>query len=389
MQASRTRQMKEDVARHVDDMRESMCELSDRIHDHPELGLEEHKAADWHASALRERGFSVDTGLGGLETAFRATYGIGKGTPVACLIVEYDALPVLGHACGHNVSGVSSLAAAIALSKTMETYSLDGTLAVVGTPAEESCAGKVTLIKAGVFNDADFSMMVHMYHRNEARPVFLALDAPTFSFTGKASHAAGAPHLGVNALNGVRLTFAGIDALRQHVRDDVRIHGVITEGGDAPNVVPERASANIFVRALDRAYLDRVAESVENCARGAALATGATLEISSFEQSTDDLRTHDALIEVFKENWKSFASEIEESGSAVGSTDMGNVSHVVPSIHPMMAMAPAETPLHTREFAEAAKSQQAHEALVVAAKTMAMTVIDLLADPGLIGLATD
>jgi len=381
------RSLKEALCRRVDHMHGSMCDLSDRIHKNPELGLEEHKAAGWLATALRESGFDVERGIGGLETAFRGVSRIGSGGPVACLILEYDALPVLGHACGHNVSGVASLSAAIALRETMLEHSVDGTIVALGTPAEESCAGKVTLIEAGLLEDVDYSMMAHMYHRNEAAPVFLALDAPTFTFTGKPAHAAGAPHMGVNALNAVRLTFAGIDALRQHVQDDARIHGIITEGGDAPNVVPERSSANVFTRAIERAYLDEVTECVKNCARGAALATGAELEITSFERSTDNLVTNAKLIDLFKKNWIEFATDINETGPPVGSTDMGNVSHVVPSIHPMLALAPEGTPLHTREFAASAGSKQAHDVLAVAAKALGMTALDVAVSPDVLDQA--
>jgi len=375
---------KNDIAKQVDQLQNSMCELSDRIHSHPELALKEYEAVKWLTSELQEHGFTVEIGVGGLETAFRAAYEGASQKPVACLVVEYDALPELGHACGHNVSGVASVAAAIALSKVMSKYQLQGSIVVVGTPAEEYYAGKVTLIEAGVFEDVDFAMMVHMYDRNEASPVFLALDALTFTFKGKPAHAAGAPHEGINALNAVRLTFAGIDALRQHVREEVRIHGIVTEGGDAANIVPEKASANVYVRARERRYLDEVKEKVKNCARGAAIATGAELEIGSFEQSNDNLITNPVLIELFRKSWKNFVSEIHETGPTVGSTDMGNVSHVVPSIHPMVAMAPKGTVLHTREFADAARSEKAYEALSIASKTMGMTVVDVLTNSAVV-----
>ena len=376
--------LKEEVADEIDRISPAIVQLSDRIHTNPELSLQEFKAAKWLASELEEHEFQLERGIANLETSFRATYEIVGGPPVVALLVEYDALPGLGHACGHNVSGAASIAAAIGASKVVKKHQLNGTILAMGTPGEELAAGKVSLLQAGAFSDVDVAMMAHMFNRNISAPTFLALDALEFSFKGKPAHAAGAPHMGVNALNAITLTFDGINALRQHVRDDVRIHGIITQGGEAQNIVPARASARFYVRARERSYLNKVSEKVENCARGAGLATGAELEIRKYEPNQDELITNITLINAFRENWEHFTADICESSESLGSSDIGSVSHVIPVIHPTIAIAPVGVGLHTTEFMEASASKEAHRGLLIAAKTLAMTVIDLLAVPGLL-----
>ncbi|MEM2961276.1 MAG: M20 family metallopeptidase [Candidatus Bathyarchaeia archaeon] len=376
--------LKEEVAEEVNKIRDRMVELSDKIHGNPELSFEEFKASKWLASELEEHGFNVQIGIANLETAFKATYRVAGEKPIICLMVEYDALPDIGHACGHHMSGVASVTAAIALSKVMQRYGLDGSIVALGTPGEELYAGKIPLIKAGAFDGVDAAMMVHAADKNVLRSSLLALDALQFDFKGKPAHASAAPHMGINALNAVLLTFRAIDALRQHVRSDVRIHGIITEGGKAPNIVPEKASARFYVRSTERWYLDEVTEKVKNCARGAALATGASLEIISFEPSMDDMINNTTLCELFRKNWAQFTTDILDQEEPLGSSDVGNVSHVVPAIQPEISIAPEGTTPHTREFAEAGISEKAHQAIVIAAKTMSMTAIDLLSIPEIV-----
>lgn len=374
--------IKEEVLNEIDRIQNRMIELSNQIHSNPELSLKEFKAAEWLTSELEKYGFKIQKGIASLETAFKAVYQVGeRKKPVICLMVEYDALPDLGHACGHHMSGVASVAAAIALSKVAKEYELDGSILALGTPGEELYGGKVSLIKAGIFNGIDVAMMVHAFDRNVLFGPLLALDALQLDFKGKPAHAAAAPHTGINALNAVILTFRNIDALRQHIRPDVRIHGIITEGGKAPNIVPEKASARFYVRSTERWYLDELTEKVKNCARGAALATGAELEISSFEPSMDDMINNPTLSETFKKNWERFTTDILDEVEPIGSSDVGNVSHVVPTIQPLISIAPDGILPHTREFTEAGVSKKAYQALVVSAKTLAMTAIDLLTTP--------
>lgn len=377
-----TDKIKRDVLLEIDKIEKRMIELSDLIHDNPEISYEEYKASKWLIEELKKYGFTIERGIAGLKTAFKADFQIGGKKPVICFMVEYDALPGIGHACGHNFSGTASIAASIAVKNVMKKYNIDGVVIALGTPGEELYSGKVPILEAGHFKGVDAAMMVHAFDRNVVHAPFLALDGLDFIFKGKSVHAAGAPHEGINALNAALITFRGIDALRQHVRDDVRIHGIITEGGEAPNIVPEKASIRFYVRAADRLYLNKVTEKVKNCARGAALMTGAKLEISNFEPKVDNLISNPTLSEIFEKNWKGMFGDIKKTiEKPLGSTDVGNVSHVVPTIHPMISIAPEGTILHTKELAEAAGSEKAHEALIKAAKTLAATAIDVLTFP--------
>lgn len=376
--------LKKEVLSKIGAIEKSMIKLSSWIHDHPELSFQEFKAVHRLTSELDNHGFQIRTGLADLETSFKATYQKAGRSPVICLMAEYDALEGLGHACGHNLSGVASIAAGISLSKVMSKHKLDGTILVMGTPGEEMYSGKVKMVNVGVFENIDVAMMTHMSDRNVIKPKVIALDGLEFNFTGKSSHAALAPDKGINALNGVLQTFRNIDALRQHVRDGVRIHGIITKGGDAVNIVPEKATARFYVRFATREYLDEVTEKVKNCAQAASLATGAEVNILNYE-SSDDLKHNPTLSEVFKENLKQFCNDIEdETIGPWASTDVGNVSKVVPTIQPLIKAAPRGTPLHTKEFAKAAGSQIGHKGLLIAAKTLALTVIDLLTQPDLL-----
>jgi len=377
-------ELKSQVSEEIDRIRNKMIELSDKIHANPELSYKEFKASKWLTSELEENGFIVHHGIANLKTAFKATWCVMGEEPTICFMVEYDALPDIGHACGHHMSGVASVTAAIALSKVMKRHGLGGRVIALGTPGEELYAGKVHLIKVGAFNGLDVAMMVHASDRNVLQCRLLALDALQFNFKGKPAHAAVAPYMGINALNAVLLTFHAIDALRQHVRSDVRIHGIITEGGKAPNIVPEKASARFYVRSTERWYLNEVTEKVKNCARGAALATGASLKITSFEPSLDDMINNPTLSKVFRKNWERFTTDIIDEEEPLGSSDVGNVSHVVPTIQPEISIATEGTMPHTRKFAEAGISEKAHQALVIAAKSMAMTAIDIICTPGLI-----
>lgn len=370
-------ELKDEVSIEIDRIYEEMVELSDLIHSNPEIRLEEFKAAKWLTGKLEKYGFRVTRGVGGMETAFKAAHSVEGEKPVIAFLAEYDALPGLGHACGHNVSGAASLAAAIGLSAVMDRHHIVGCVLVLGTSAEENYGGKVRLVKEGVFDGVDAAMMVHAYDANAVYPVTLAVDAVQFEFKGRAAHAAAAPHKGINALDAIIQTFNAINALRQHVRDDARIHGIITEGGIAPNIIPERGVARFYIRAEDRKYLDELTERVKNCARGAALATGCELEISHFGPRINDVKVNKVLAETFRKNLQRFVTDIRED-VVLGSTDMGNVSYVVPSIHPLISITDKEMPLHTREFAEAAASRRAHDALRVAAKSLSMTAIDLL-----------
>lgn len=367
----------------IESMAREIVGWSREIHAHPELGHQEHMASGLLAGVLEAHGFSVERGTAGLPTAFRAVSPPGGRRPAVAFLAEYDALPELGHACGHNIIGAASAAAGIVLSQVWAGP--EGSVIVLGTPAEETDGAKVVMLERGVFQDIDAALMIHPGSRNTVSNSSLAIDAVEMTFTGRPAHAAGAPHEGINALDACILTFNGVNALRQHLRDDVRIHGIIVEGGVAPNIIPERAVARFYIRAARRDYLDQVVERVKNCARGGALALGAQVSFRNFEVSNDDIRPNAALAAAFRNNLRTLGlKHIESPGTTFGSTDIGNVSHAVPTIHPTLAIGPETVVAHTPAFAQAAASEDGDRALILGAKALAMTGYDLLADAELL-----
>ncbi|MBB6448904.1 amidohydrolase [Geomicrobium halophilum] len=370
--------MKLSIQQSIDKRKMNFYEISQYIGNNPELGHEEYKACEVLTRELRENGFTVTVGTCGLETAFEAVYDSGKPGPKIAFMAEYDALPELGHACGHHLIGTAAVAAGIGLAQALSEAG--GAVYIYGTPAEETRGGKVTMAENGVFDHLDVAMMVHPYSRYEESGLSLAMDAIQFDFHGKAAHAAANPHEGINALDAVIQTFNSINALREHVTTDVRIHGIIAEGGQAANIVPDFARAQFYVRAATRAALDPVLEKVKNCAKGAAIATGAELETSFYELSYDDMNTNETLSKIYIDNMIKLGVAREEihPKQGGGSLDMGNVSQVVPSIHPYVKITDGGLACHTHEFREAALSDQGFEGLLVGAKTMALTAYDIL-----------
>ncbi|ASS64734.1 MULTISPECIES: M20 family metallopeptidase [unclassified Paenibacillus] len=358
-------------------------EISLRIAKNPELGHEEFLASSLLADELEQQGFSVERGTLGMKTAFVATYDSGKPGPVAAFLCEYDALPEIGHACGHHIIGVMGVAAASALKAAIgET---GGSIRVFGTPAEETSGGKVPMSEAGLFDDCGFALMAHPYHSHERSGASLALDAVRFEYHGRTAHAAASPHLGINALDAVLMLFGSSNAMRQQTRSDGRIHGIIDHGGQAPNIIPGYASAKFYVRSGDRAYTDELTARLTACAEGAALQTGCKLEVSRFEFSYDELRTNEALSAVYTSNLIASGISEEEiiSGSDHGSLDLGNVSLRCPAIHPYLKVVNGKLGLHTAEFRDAAMKEEALEAMLQGAGLLASTALDVLADPEL------
>ena len=366
----------------VELQRQQLIQLSLNIHDNPELGFKEEKASAWLTSYLENSGFHVERGIAGLATAFRATYG--QGSPRIALLAEYDALPKIGHGCGHNIIGVSAVGAGVASKCIIDQ--LGGSVVVLGTPGEEVLGGKIDMVKAGTFKEIDVAMIVHPNTRNMSTEEALACSSLEVEFFGRAAHAAGQPHRGINALDAMILAFTSINSLRQHVRGDARIHGIITDGGEAPNIVPAHSAAVFLVRALDDDYLAELMEKVLNCFTGASVATGARLEYRWKDKTYAPMQNNMTLAGLFKQNLESLGRQVEafDPHFGLGSTDMGNVSQVVPSIHPTIAIAPREVLIHTPEFASTAASEAGHEGLMDAAKAMAMTVVDILGQPGVL-----
>ncbi|MEO6061451.1 MAG: amidohydrolase [Thermoflexales bacterium] len=358
-----------------------MVALSRDIHAHPEIMFEERYAAAALTTALAERGFEVQRGAGGLETAFVAMSG-GIAGPTIAFIAEYDALPGIGHACGHNLIATSALAAGFALNRVIDR--LPGQIAVIGTPAEEGGGGKVTMRDAGVFAHIDAVLMTHMAMETVTRPVFLAVASIEIAYHGRASHAAAAPEAGINALDALIQFFNGINALRQHVRADARMHGIILNGGQAANIVPEFASAKYVVRARDMVYVRELVLKARACAEAAALATGARLEFTAMKP-LEHVASNGVMADLYGEKLRGLgwaSTEIQKDGPA--STDMGPLSHAVPAIHPLVQIADFPVAWHTPEFREAAWSDRGQEGMRVAAKAMALTALDLLVKPGLL-----
>jgi len=371
-------ELKRGVSAEVEAHREELIELSLGIHQNPELGFQEVKASRRLTSYLKKNGFKVEKGICQLDTAFSGEYGSGK--PRIALLAEYDALPELGHACGHNIIAASAVGAGIALKSAIDQ--LGGSVVVIGTPAEELHCGKGIMVQRGAFDDIDAAMMVHPSVVDVASSLALACISLEAEFIGKAAHAAARPEDGINALDAMILAFNGINSLRQHIRDEARIHGIITKGGETANVVPAYAAGNFLVRTEDEAYLDELKEKVLNCFKAASLASGARLEYKWSEAYYAPLRVNMALAEVFSKNLEALGRKVAPPmNRAFGSTDMGNVSAVVPSIHPTVAIAPIEALPHSLEFCSAAASEMGHRGLIDGAKALAMTVVDLIAQP--------
>ena len=371
--------LKTSVISQIDASRQQLSELARRIHANPEPGFHEVQASNWLTEYLEEKGFSIERGICELPTAFRASYGEGK--PHIAILAEYDALPGVGHACGHNLICTMAVGAAIASKSTIDQYK--GTILIIGTPAEELYGGKIIMAKRGAFNNLDIAMMVHPGSSNTATTYALACQNLNVEFFGKSAHAAARPEAGINALEALLQSFTAINSLRQHIKSTARIHGIITDGGKAPNVVPAHSAASFIVRAEDDAYLDELKEKVLNCFIGAATASGARLEYKWDEVRYAPMRNNMTLAQLFVDNMKLLGrdAQLSRQGSSFGSTDTGNVSQLVPAIHANVAIAPREVLLHSPEFASAAASENGINGMLDAAKTLAMNLVDLLANP--------
>jgi len=371
------------LVRGVDELKVQLADISRKIHGSPELRFEEHKAAAWLSDSIREAGIEVELGLAGMPTAFRASIG-GAGPRVA-ILAEYDALPEIGHACGHNLIAAGALGAFLTLAK--QATALSGRVEIVGTPAEEGGGGKIKLLEAGVFEGVSAAIMYHPFDRDLLAHPTLANTYVTFDFTGKASHAALAPWDGTSALTACMETFRLIDSQRVHFRDGVRVHGFITRGGEAVNIIPEHASAEFSVRAFQSAELARVLEIVQRCARGAALACGVHAEIT-VRRGYRDMKNNLALARRFGERLRALGRSPRETDPSVGtgSTDMGDVSHAVPAIHPWLSICDEnETTCHQHAFAACAGGPRGESTMLVAAKALALLTRDVLEDAALRG----
>ncbi len=375
--------LKQLVIQEIDRRRGELVELSLRLHANPEVAFQEEKAAAWLSDYLESNGFSVQRGICQIPTAFEAAYG--KGEPRVAFLAEYDALPGVGHGCGHNIIGTASTAAGLAAKAVADETG--GTVLVIGTPAEEAAGGKVYMAARGAFHGLDCAMMAHPGSRDVVIAHALACLELEVEFHGKAAHAAARPEAGINALDAVVAAFVNVGLLRQQLRDSARVHGIITDGGQAVNVIPHHTAASLLIRAEDDQYLDEhLKPKVLACFEAAAQATGCRLEHRWGEESRyKAMRTNMPLAEAYKSNIEALGRKImePEARRSMGSTDMGNVSAIVPAMHPTIAIAPPEVPIHTEEFREIAASDLGHQGLLDSAKALAMTAVDVLADPEL------
>ncbi|SIT74080.1 M20 family metallopeptidase [Edaphobacillus lindanitolerans] len=366
--------------------RDRYVEVSHDIHARPEIGNEERYASARLAELLRDAGFEVETGVAGHETSFHAVKDSGEEGPTISYLAEYDALPGIGHACGHNIIGTTSVAAAIALAEGIRETG--GRVVVLGTPAEEggpNGSAKGSFVRHGYLEGVDIALMIHPGARTAPTGESLAVEPLDFHFYGRPAHASGAPEQGINALDGVIGLFNGINALRQQLPSDVRIHGIITHGGDAPNIIPEFASARFFIRAETWARTEETAKKVRAIAEGAALATGATVKIERFQNEVRDFVLNPVLDEVIIGELEAVGETVvREKRKGKGSTDAGNISYAVPTAHPNIKIGPDDLIGHTVEFREAAKSPAGDEALIRGAKALAATGHRLLTDAPLL-----
>lgn len=374
---------KNQVQEAVDRMESQLRTVSREIFEHPEVKNEEVFASELLASELEKAGFEVELGVAGLDTAIRAVHSAVSEGPTVAILGEYDALPEIDHACGHNLIAAGGLGAALAVGSIKPE--LPGKLIFFGTPAEEGGGGKVVMIEAGLFEEVDVAMMFHPACNTMVGRGSLAITEVKIEFHGKPSHASGSPEKGINALDAVIQTFNGINALRQHIKDGARIHGIISHGGLKPNIVPEYASAEFYVRAQENGYRDELLDKLRKCAEGAALATGARLEFTEVGHAYKAMKPNKILGELFlKHVVANGIPHKPQKDNAMGSTDMGDVTQVVPGIHPYVQIAEDDVAGHSREFTDASGSERGQLAMLAAAKAMAMTTVDLLTDADLV-----
>ncbi len=369
---------KQRIAEEVRRLHSRLVRISHTIHDNPEILFEEHKAAALLTDELDEQGFTVERGVAGLDTAFVATYGSGE--PVVGLLAEYDALPKIGHACGHNLIASWAVGAGIALRRALPD--VQGTIKVIGCPAEEGGGGKVTLAEAGIFRGLDAAIMMHPRDTTYLDRGSLAVTPYTIEFFGKSAHASSAPDQGINALDAVLQVFFSVNALRQALKPHTKIHGIITHGGDAANVIPDYTAANFRVRAKEQDYLEELKRRFRNIVEAAALATGTRVEIT--EGLSYQARVcNEALVETFGENLTALGLdyEIPPADIGVGSSDIGNVSRLVPTIHPYLQICEKGVGGHTPQFAVASASERADALTATGSILLAWTAADVLLHP--------
>jgi len=374
----------------ADRMAPAATRLLHRITSYAELSLKETRTSAALSRFLEKRGFLVTRGVAGMDTAFRAEFPFGSGRPAVAFLCEMDALPELGHACGHNIVGTASAVAAAALAKFGKGVFRSGKVVVLGTPAEETGFGKARMIEKGIFRGIDAAMMVHPSSRRHVGKGYLALARMHFTYHGRAAHASAYPEHGINALDGVLLLFQAVAALRQQLPDTVRVHGIVTEGGRAPNIIPERAQAYFYVRGETMEELRDAVARVKACAAGAATAARCRLEVREGPYTLSPMRVNPVIADAYRRALSLLG--LSESGAPAnrnrGSSDIGNVSRVVPTIQPNVPIASGKrVEIHTRPFAEATTKPGGIDGMMEGIRALALTGYELFADPSLVKAA--
>jgi amidohydrolase len=370
-------QIKDQIGGEVDKLAPELFAISDYLKANPETAYLEFKACEHLSQVLHDKGFQVQKSVGNVETSFLARPSdCQPSRPTVALLAEYDALPKIGHGCGHNMIAAASLGAAIVLKQIMGNEA--GGVAVIGTPAEEGGGGKVRLADAGVFDDMDVAMMFHPGGQNIPAKDMLGRIKFKMEFMGRTAHASGSPDRGINALDAMVSAYSSMNAIRQHLRPDGRIHGIITHGGDAPNIIPDYAAGLFYVRAGSRSYRDEIFERVHKCAQGAALALGAESKIEIDQPKLDPMKRNASLEDTIRVNMEALGISIDTDDGRRGSSDIGNLSHYLPAVHPLLAMVGSDVAGHSVEFCEATTSDRGRQTLLNAAKLLAMTALDYL-----------
>ena len=373
----------QNLSKKYDEIFSDLKELNEYIYNNPELGRKEFKACEAHKNILKKYGFKVTENYIGIETAYLAEYSSEKEGPKIAYLAEYDALPEVGHGCGHNILGTVSVGAGILLKDFVNEFG--GTVFVYGTPAEETFGAKVDMAEAGCFDNIDAAMLSHPTGKSHERSgTSQAMEALQFTFKGKTAHAAGDPYNGINALDGVIQFFNSVNALRQQTKDSARIHGIISKGGEAANIIPDLAVANFYVRESTTKEMVKLSERVKNCAKGAALATGTELEIENYEYTFKHLVTNETLSDIYVKNLNLQGIENVPVSEPSGSSDCGDVSHHCPTIHSYFPISKCELTGHSIDFAKASISEEAYKGMKEAVLALTMTGKDILSDKELL-----
>ncbi len=376
-------ELRADIVGRIDSLADELLAVSHSIHANPELAFLEHHASALLCDTLAEHDLEPTRGAYTLDTAFEVSLQTQGGGPTVAILAEYDALPGIGHACGHNLIATAALGATLGL-QSVQAH-LPGHIRLLGTPAEEKGGGKELMARAGAFDSIDAAMMIHPAGVNLTTMPCICVAEVEVIYHGKSAHASAMPHRGVNALDGLLIAYQAISNLRQHIRDQERIHGIITDGGQAPNIVPERAAGDFYVRAVDEKALAALKPRVQACFEAGAKSSGAEVEINWANVDYLDLHTNWPLADCFQRHGESLGRTFLDPAKlgGAGSTDMGNVSHRVPSIHPMLAAAPPNVVIHNPEFEKWAGSETGDTAALDGAKALALTTADFLLNPDL------